>query len=118
MKKCKPAGMTFTFNGQKGICYAQYLTVTQNNKVLKDLQKTILSLENGIKINGYVKFEEGLCIPSPAAFTKTVMVLNYLGVSTELLDEAPDKKTKGKYIIVTLTQEQEAELQKLKTLCV
>lgn len=118
MRKYKTVGMTHTFDGQIGMISHKYLFITENNKVLKELQKIVLSLENGKKINGYVKFEEDQFIPHPSSFAKTIMFLNYLGVSTELIDEAPTKKTKGKYIIVTLTPEQEAELQKLKALCV
>ena len=82
-----------------------------------------MNIENGKKIDGFVKI-----IPQidklpyvelyPKEFDKTITVLNHLGVSTKLIDEAPTKKTKGKYIIVTLTPEQEAELQRLKALCV
>ena len=123
MKKCKPVGLTYTLNGITRTMQSCSIIFTKAGKVLKELQETVLSLENEKRIDGYIKTIKEIdkpddFIPYPSAFEKAIKILCYLGVSTELIDEAPDKKTKGKYIIVTLTPEQEAELQKLKTLCV
>lgn len=122
MKKCKHVGLTNSSGDRVGSSHSFGTILTKAGKVLKELQETVLSLENGKKIYGYIKItpqEDKLpyCEPYPKEFKKAITVLSYLGASAELIDEAPNKKTKDKYIMVTLTPEQEAELQKLKTLC-
>ena len=123
MKNKKPNGLSFTFNDCEFV-FSQHsgAIITQKGKVSKMFRNTIISLENGQKLNGYVKpiYEEGKPIDFelyPTEFKKAMNVLFYLGVSSELIDEEPKKKTKGKYVIVKLSDEQEAELKKLKSLC-
>ena len=94
---------------------------TVKNTVKKEYVEAILSIENGKKFEGYVKpcsTEGPECyFPYPKTFKKVIQVLNCLNVKTILIDDEPTKKTKGKYIIVNLSEEQNAELNELKSLC-
>ena len=118
----KKEGFVFYIDGEPiTIFKGDRSLITQKNKIAKKYISTVFSLENGQRIQGYVKpidnngFEDYDFIPKE--FRKALIVLNHLKAYTELIDEAPEHKTKGKYIIVNLTPEQEAELQKLKALC-
>ena len=123
MKNKKPNGLSFTFNDHE-VIFSQHCgaIITKKGEVSKMFRDTISSLENAQKLYGYVKpiYEEGKPTDFklyPTEFEKAMNVLFYLGVSSELIDEEPKKKTKGKYVIVKLSEEQEAELKKLKSLC-
>lgn len=122
MKKNLP-GLIFTTNGNQTSLIQGYTSIiTKSGKVAKKFTNTVLKLENGQKIYGYVKpiKEIGKPIyykPWPVDFEKVITVLNYLGASSTLIDEEPNKKTKGKYVVVQLSEEQEAKLGKLKSLC-
>lgn len=120
MKKNLP-GLIFTLNSnQTSLIQGCTSIVTKNGKVAKKFADTVLKLENGQKIYGYVKEikHNGITyVPYPQDFEKAVTVLTYLGVSSTLIDEEPNKKTKGKYVVVQLSDEQEVKLGKLKSLC-
>ena len=122
MKKNLP-GLIFTANGnQTSLIQGCTSIITKSGKVAKKFADTVLKLENGQKIYGYVKPIKEIGKPNyykpwPVDFEKVITVLNYLGASSTLIDEEPNKKTKGKYVVVQLSDEQEAKLGKLKSLC-
>ena len=122
MKKRITPGLTKSSGTPIGSSHFFGSILTKTGKVYKDLQETVLSIENGKRIDGYVKIipqynKMGYVELYPKAFEKAIKVISYLGATVEHIDERPDTKTKGKYVIVKLTPEQEAELQKLKALC-
>ena len=120
--KNNPVGLAFTIDNEPHSIYYRDRVILKNGMVSKDYINTVLALENGQKIEGYVKIisEEGKAPYHelyPKEFKKTLALLSVLGVNSTLIDEAPKKKTKGKFIIVNLTKEQEDELNRLKALC-
>ena len=118
----KTVGFTFTLNGIKRTMSIRDCVITQSGKIAKKYEDTLLTIENGKKIYGYIKpitrtnslneFEL-----YPKEFNKAITLLTTLGIATTLIDEEPKKKTKGKFIIVDLSPEQEDEINKLKSLC-
>ena len=115
----KPIGFNFSFNDTEMCFCVGDNIVTQRGTISEKFKPTVKALKNGQKIFGYVKFSQDKNIPDlfPKEFKKAIALLTYLGVSTTLIDEEPSKKTKGKFIIVDLSPEQEAELNRLKALC-
>ena len=120
-KKLK--GLSFTFEGCEHLISQSFgSVVTQKGKISKYYRDTVISIENGQKLNGYVKpiCKEGkptefeFC---PNEFKKAMHLLNKLGVHSVLIDEEPKTKTKGKFVIVKLSPEQEEELNRYKALC-
>ena len=119
----KEHGFVFYIKGDKKTTFPGHPSVvTEKGTIGKMFVNTILSLENGQRIDGYVKpiREDGEIVEyefCPRQFKLVLNVLNELKAYSELIDEDPKSRTKGKYIIVNLTPEQEAELQRLKALC-
>lgn len=115
--KFNSAKLTVTVNDNEKLFYHSMEEIlTKNGRVLERYKNTVKSLENNQRINGYFKISPKFDL-YPSEFKKAMNVLLYLGVSSELIDEEPKKKTKGKYVIVKLSEEQKAELKKLKSLC-
>lgn len=116
MKK-NPIGLTITINDNEAFQYNSLESVlTKKGNIVAKYKDAILNIKNGQKIEGYFKMSPK---PSlyPKSFENTMKVLSYLGVSSTLIDQEPNKKTKGKYVIVKLSEEQETELNRLKALC-
>jgi len=116
-------GLSFSFEGCENFISSNHNPfITQKGKVSEYYRDTVISLENGQKLNGYVKpiYEEGKAIRfelCPNKFKKEIELLIKLGVHSVLIDEEPKTKTKGKFVIVKLSPEQEEELNRYKALC-
>ncbi|MBE6645022.1 MAG: hypothetical protein E7612_06565 [Ruminococcaceae bacterium] len=123
MGKIKNGALTYVLNGNKQSVYIGYTEIIRKDgKICKKFEDTLLSIENGKKIYGYVKElkrEDSLSCHElyPKDFKKAIVLLCSFGIDTTLIDEEPQKKTKGKYVIVDLSPEQEAEINRLKALC-
>ena len=109
--------INFSFNDTEMCFSVGDSIVTQRGTVSEKFKPTVKALKNGQKIFGYVKFSQNIPDLFPKEFKKAIALLTYLGVSTTLIDEEPSKKTKGKFVIVDLSPEQEAELNRLKASC-
>ena len=119
--KNKSTGLTFSINDFEICIHLGDTIVTQKGTVAEKYKSTVLSLENGQKLEGYVKVIGDGYMPDfefyPKEFKKAITVLSYLGVNSTLIDEEPKKKTKGKFVKVKLAPEQENKLNQLKALC-
>ena len=118
----EPNGFTFTSNGVTRTLFTGDCVVTKSGKIAKKYEKTLLAIKNGKKFYGYVKEttkDDSVVdyVPYPRDFEKIIKLLSALGITTTLIDEEPQKKTKGKYIIIDLSPEQEAEINRLKSFC-
>lgn len=114
-------GLIFTLDNQKKFYQGPDDIITSKKTIAKKYVDAILSIENGKRFDGYIKVTINTgpnnYEPYPKNFKLVIDVLNHLKCTTVLQDSEPKKKTKGKYIIVKLNEEQETDLNNLKALC-
>lgn len=114
-------GLIFTLNDQEKFYQGPDNVLTVKKTIAKKYIDAVMSIENGKRFDGYIKVTKNdgpdYYELYPKDFKNVIDVLNHLKATTILQDDEPKKKTKGKYIIVELSKEQEAELNELKALC-